>query len=253
MQDPGLLLGGGWPAGPEVDREVVPGVAPVRWKPSARGIAALREQLALAARLGAASVITHLSPYPMPVRPERREALLERLCAGLRFVTARCQDLGLAVHIENTYQGVGFYRWFHRGVLDRGIEGCHLCFDIGHAKVWSNDSLQAWLDLLADLAAAGLRLHFHLHANGGLGDDHLSFLEAERLGVTEPDGFTGELDYYQSLAEIARRFPSAIKVFEVPAGEAEANLDHVLGRIARVNSGAVSLSPSRGSLDPLAI
>jgi sugar phosphate isomerase/epimerase len=197
---------------------------------------ALREQLALAARLGAAYVITHLSPYPMPARPERREALLDRLCAGLRLVTALCQDLGLEVHIENTYQGVGFYRWFYRAVLGRGIAGSHVCFDIGHAKVWSCDSLRAWLDMLADLTTAGLRLHVHLHANGGLGDDHLSFLEAERLGITGPDSFTGDLDYYQGLAEIARRFPSSIKVFEVPAGEAQENLDHVLGRIVAVKS-----------------
>jgi len=201
----------------------------------------LREQLTLAGRLGAAYVITHLSPYPMPARPELREPLLEFLCTGLRFAMPICRDLGLEVHIENTYHGVGLCRWFHQGVLERGIQGVHVCFDIGHAKVWSTESLQDWLALLSELSAAGLRLHFHLHANRGLGDEHLSFLEAERLGITGPDRFTGGLDYYQGLAEIAGRFPGAVKVFEVPAAEAEGNLEHVLGRIAPTRGGTSGL------------
>lgn len=57
------------------------------------------------------------------------------------------------------------------------------------------------------------------------------------MGITAADGFTVYLDYYQALAEIARRFPSATKVVEVPAAEADENLDHVLDRIAAVRAG----------------
>ena len=199
----------------------------------------LREQLALAERLGASFVITHLSLDPMTLRLDKREALLDKLSSGLGFAHRVCQDYGLDLHIENTYHGLAFYRWVHQGVLARGIHDTHLCFDIGHAKVWSTDSLQGWLDLLADLGDSGRRLHFHLHANQGLSDEHLSFVRAERLGITAADGFTGNLDYYQALAEIARRFPTATKVFEVPAAEAEENLDHVLDRIAGVRAGGV--------------
>jgi sugar phosphate isomerase/epimerase len=198
---------------------------------------ALREQLTQARRLGAAYVITHLSPYPTPARPELREPLLERICSGLRHAIALSHDHGLGVHIENTYDGPAFYRWLHRSVQARGVDGVHVCFDLGHAKVWSTDHLQGWLGLLCELRDTARGLHFHLHANRGLSDEHLSFIQAERLGITAADGFTGSLDYYQALAEIAERFPAAAKVFEVPAAEAEDNLDHVLNRIAAARRG----------------
>jgi hypothetical protein len=90
---------------------------------------------------------------------------------------------------------VRFYRRFFGQILERDIARAHVCFDLGHAKVWATDSLADWLALLGDLAAAGLRLHFHLHANRGLADEHLSFIEAERIGITGPDAFAGPRDY----------------------------------------------------------
>lgn len=194
--------------------------------------AELRKQLTVAARLGAALVITHISRDALarPLPPD--DALREWLMPSLRFTSAICAEYGLQVHIENTFDGVAFYRWFFRQVLDGGIDRIHACFDLGHAKAWSTDSLTVWLSLLSDLRATGLGLHFHLHANRGLSDEHLSFPEAERIGITGPDRFTAGRDYYQALAEIAERFPAASKIFEVPADEAEKNLEHVLQRIA---------------------
>jgi hypothetical protein len=73
----------------------------------------------------------------------------------------------------------------------------------------------------------GARRDFHLHANRGLSDDHLSFPAADRLGIIGVDGCTGPWDCYQALAEIAGRFSTAIKVFVVPAGETLGNRDYV--------------------------
>lgn len=47
-----------------------------------------------------------------------------------------------------------------------------------------------------------MKLHFHLHANRGLSDDHLSSVTAERLGITGSDGYTGEIDYFQALVSM---------------------------------------------------
>jgi sugar phosphate isomerase/epimerase len=196
----------------------------------------MREQLATAARLEAQYVITHLSPYPMTRRPEHREAMLDKLYADLRFTARICAEHGLDVHIENTYEDLDFYRRLFRGLGASGIEGVHFCFDLGHAKVWSSDRLVEWLGFLEDLVNEELRLHFHLHANRGLSDEHLSFVSAERLGITDPDCYTSGVDYFQSLAQIAERFPGANKVFEVPAQEAEENLGLVLGRIVEARS-----------------
>jgi sugar phosphate isomerase/epimerase len=177
----------------------------------------LREQLAIAARLRAEYVITHLSPYPMTRRPEHRKAMLDKLYTDLRSTGRMCAEYGLDVHIENTYEDLDFYRRLFRGLVASGIEQIHFCFDLGHAKVWSTDCLEEWLGFLEDLVNEGLRLHFHLHANRGLSDEHLSFVTAERLGITSPDSYTSGVDYFQCLIQIAERFPRANKVFEVPA------------------------------------
>jgi len=214
--------------------------------------APLREQLDLAARLGAGYVITHVSPYPMTPRPERRTEVLERLLTGLGFTLGLCADYGLGLHVENTYHNLAFYRGLFSAAADAGLEGAHFCFDLGHGKVWSTQCLWDWLGFLGDLDQAGTRIHFHLHANGGLNDDHLSFPAADHLGMTGPDGYTDPWDSYDAIAEIAARFPASIKVFEVPAGEAIANRDHVLGRIAalaRPTLGSLSLDPAVEQLE----
>jgi sugar phosphate isomerase/epimerase len=191
-----------------------------------------REQLGLAARLGASYVITHLGPHPMSARTDQRSAMLRKLLVGQRLLEKLCAEHGLQVHIENTYHGVAFYRAFFSAVRDAGLGRTNACFDMGHAKVWSNERLAEWLDFVSDLEGDGLALHFHMHANRGLKDDHLSFPTAERLGITGADSYTGGSDYYQVLAEIGERFPTSSKVFEVPAQEALENLAHVLTRIA---------------------
>jgi sugar phosphate isomerase/epimerase len=194
--------------------------------------AALREQLGQAAGLGARYVITHCSPYPMTARPERQPEVLARLLEGLKAAVAACGDHGLGLHIENTYDDISFYRTLFRATAAAGLDGVEFCFDIGHAKVWSTRTLAEWMGLLRDLDRAGRRIHFHLHANGGLQDDHLSFLTADRLGLTAADDYTAPGGYYRALAQIAKAFPSSIKVFEVPAAEAIDNRSHVLERIA---------------------
>jgi hypothetical protein len=170
--------------------------------------------------------------------------MLDKLYTDLRSTGRMCAEYGLDVHIENTYEDLDFYRRLFRGLVASGIEQIHFCFDLGHAKVWSTDCLEEWLGFLEDLVNEGLRLHFHLHANRGLSDEHLSFVTAERLGITSPDSYTSGVDYFQCLIQIAERFPRANKVFEVPAQEAEENLSLVLRRIAAALTGAQALDAS---------
>lgn len=194
--------------------------------------AALREQLGQAVRLGARYVITHCSPYPMTVRRERQAEVLTHLLGGLKVAVAACADHALGLHIENTYHDIPFYRSLFQAAASAGLDEVGFCFDIGHAKVWSTHTLAEWMALLRDIDQDGRRIHFHLHANGGFQDDHLSFLTADHLGLSAADAFTAPGDYYQALAQIAEAFPSSLAVFEVPASEAIENRTHVLGRIA---------------------
>lgn len=189
-------------------------------------------RLDLAARLGAAYAIDHLALEPLSRRPERLRDIVERIGPALGLALRRCSERGLGLHIENVYDEPELLRALFGALATAGFPRLGACFDIGHAKVWSTATLGAWLDLLAQWQREGRRLHFHLHANRGLVDEHLSFPAADRLAISEPDEFTDGVDYYAALAEIAERFPDASKVFEVPVGEAQTNLDHVLWRIA---------------------
>ena len=191
-----------------------------------------KRQLEQSVKWGAKYAITHVSREPMTVRLEYRTRLMDRLLANTQLMDEICGEFGFALHIENTFHQLDFYQEYFAAVGRAEISRIHHCFDIGHAKVWSTASLSDWLDLLDRLSDDGLRLHFHLHANQGLADDHLSFLRAEELGITGADSYTSEHDYFKRLGEIALRFPDSVKVFEVPATEALANMDLVIDRLS---------------------
>lgn len=66
----------------------------------------------------------------------------------MQHAAAVSNEYGLAVHIENTFAGVRFYRRFSGQVLAQQIARAHVCFDLGHAKAWGIDSLAGWRVLL---------------------------------------------------------------------------------------------------------
>lgn len=204
---------------------------------------AVRPPLRQAVRLGARSLITPVAPYPASARPEHQGAVLARIAAGAETIIKEAANEGLAVYLENTYHDLDFYGRLFDDLDEQGQDEIHHCFDIGHAKVWSTGTLGDWLHLLDTRRAKGRRLHFHLHANRGLADEHLSFVRAEELGLTGPDAFCTDGDYWQAISEIDRRFPESFKVFEVPADEALANMELALQHVG--DNPAPALDPPR--------
>jgi sugar phosphate isomerase/epimerase len=198
----------------------------------------LARQLDEAVRLGARYVVTHCSAHPMTPRPERRAEVVARLAEGARSALSACESLGLGLHLENTYHDLDFYRALVGGLAGEGLSRLGWCFDLGHARVWSTRDLGDWLDFLGGLAGAGRRLHCHLHANDGLADRHLSFAAAEREGLSGPDPFVGPLGVFDAIARLDLAFPEAIKVLEVPPGEAVADLALVETRLAELRASA---------------
>jgi hypothetical protein len=188
----------------------------------------LHEQLGDAERLGATKVLTHVAAYPMTPRRERWQGLFEHLLPRFDTLASGCARRGLELLIENTFHGDGFYR----ALFDRLPGGAGFCLDIGHAKVWAHASLRGWLDFAEGLEAQGRRLHFHLHCNDGLADQHRAFSEAARAGQTAGDHFSGGQDYFSVLAALAARYPGSDKIFEVPPRLALENLDAVLAAVS---------------------
>lgn len=179
--------------------------------------------------LGSSYSITHVSHTPMSPRMEKEDAVFQHLMENCVALEALCERYdNYPVYIENTFHGLHFYRYLFESIAEAGLGNIHFCFDLGHAKLWSQETLAQWLQFLLELQMQGFSLHFHLHNNAGISDDHLSFVEAEPIGLNAPDEFTEALDYLTALREIQRFFPGSRKVFEVSPALALQNLEFVL-------------------------
>ena len=194
-------------------------------------IPVLRRQIENSLRWGASYAINHLSAFTLTPRPENQQALEQKLTNHLRILNRLCREYNFPIHIENTYHEIEFYRRIMLNIQRHGLDQLHFCFDFGHAKVWSLRPLRAWFDFLSELERSGMRLHFHLHTNRGLSDEHLSFLDAEWIGLCELDEYTAPWNSFEALAMLEQRFPEARKVMEVQPSEARENLQRVLEAI----------------------
>ena len=198
----------------------------------ARDLTLLREQLASAAELGAGLVVIHLGRYPMTARRSLRPSLWERLTADLAVAESVAADCGIRIHIENTFHPLPFYRELYTALA--AARGCppDICFDIGHAKVWSSEPLSDWLALLRGQLARGARMHCHLHANQGLIDEHRAFTAETAAERDLADDFAPGLTWVETLAMLSKSLPEAIKILEVPPAEAIATHASILTALA---------------------
>ncbi len=205
-------------------------------------VSALRRQIENSLQWRASYGINHLSAFSLGCRPEYQAALEQRLMQPLRLLNRLSREYRFPIYIENTYHDLALYRRIFQAILREELDRLHFCFDFGHAKIWSGQSLANWLEFLGELVEKGRGLHFHLHTNRGLSDEHLSFLEAEWMDCCEPDGYTAPWNSFEALAVIEERFPLARKVMEVPPGEARENLRRVIEEIDRIRGRELPIS-----------
>ncbi|PUB79349.1 MAG: hypothetical protein DBO99_04345 [gamma proteobacterium symbiont of Ctena orbiculata] len=197
-------------------------------------VAQLRRQIENSLQWGASYGINHLSAFTLTSRAEFQPALEQRLLEHLQILNRLCREYRFPIHIENTYHDIDLYRRIFLPIDRQDLDHLHFCFDFGHAKVWSMRPLHAWFDFLAHLEGSGKRLHFHLHTNRGLSDEHLSFVEAEWMELCDIDEYTAPWNSFEALSIIEQRFPDARKVMEVPPGEARENLQRVIEEIGHI-------------------
>jgi len=191
--------------------------------------------------IGSRYSILHIAHLPSTARSSRRKDLFEHILDNLERAEDLCTRLDYRLHIENDFQPIGFYRQLFEGIHARGLTRLHFCFDIGHAKVWSDESLDDWLAFMAELASADHALHCHLHANAGFEDEHLSLAEAEARGLTDQDGDYNPYGYPAAFWRVEQCFPHVTKVFEVKPEQAIANYEAVLAaRPAQQHSRSVA-------------
>lgn len=190
------------------------------------------EQIEKSFVFGADYSVIHVSDVPMPARGKRENDGMHHLLANCERLEALCESFdNYPIYIENTFHSLGFYHYLFENIRDAGLANIHFCFDLGHAKVRPGETLDKWIEFLLELQAYGFLLHFHLHSNAGIHDDHFSFVEAQEMQLNNPDHFTEKLNYLQAIQQIHRLFPQSRKVFEVKPEYALRNLDYVLAHL----------------------
>ena len=194
----------------------------------------LQRQIELSQRWGADYAINHLSAFTLSRREAYQSALMDKLTEQLHLLNGVCRKHDFPIYLENTYHDLNFYQRIFKSIIENQFDYLHCCFDFGHAKVWSNQSLSEWLDFLEVVRIAGKKLHFHLHTNRGLSDEHLSFIEAEWLDIIKADSFTFPLNSFEAIERIDSRFADSRKLMEVPTHEAVENLHKVVEEIKRI-------------------
>lgn len=200
--------------------------------------------------LHAQYAITHVSANPMSPRVEREQDIISHLLSNCEKLEVLCESFdNFHIHIENTFHSLGFYRYLFECISEAGLANIHFCFDLGHAKIWSQETLPEWIQFLLELHAQGFLLHFHLHNNAGINDDHLSFREAQALQLNHADYFTQTLNYLEAIQKLHSLFPHSYKVFEVKPAQALQNLDFVLSHVVD----APDSHPYAGEYDDIAV
>lgn len=185
------------------------------------------QEIKIAKSLGADYGIHHMAKYPMTGQSGYQDALITEVVERMQRVEDLAFFEDFEIYIENTFESISFYRKVFFALKKRKTKQLNFCFDIGHAKVWSGDNFRSWMVFLSELKSLGFKLHFHLHANRGLIDEHLSLMEAAEMGFDGNDTVFSDLTYEQMFQEIQDTFPNERKIFEVKPHLAIENRDFV--------------------------
>ncbi len=131
----------------------------------------LQECLELAHDLGARRIVVHPGDLPRDYSEGWLPKAREGLCAALRPVCDRAEELGITLGIENLSRK-GNRRLVqtaeeHLTLLAELGPNCKATFDVGHAHTFGLDVLRYLEEVLPRL------MEVHLHDNDGTGDQHL--------------------------------------------------------------------------------
>jgi sugar phosphate isomerase/epimerase len=162
--------------------------------------------------------------------------VMERTLPLFAELNRIARDHDYAFYLENIYYNVPFYRGLFYQMMEDGLDRIHFCMDLGHAKACSENTIGEWYEFLRELESNGRKIHFHLHLNYGVEDDHLSMIE---YTATQGDWFSGGVLYDRLIRELILDFSYHRKIFEVKPDHAISNIDYVqrlLGEPSEMNS-----------------
>lgn len=130
----------------------------------------LSEELDLAQELGAEYCVIHDCKWTPSVR--KRQEFIQEMAKNAKIMAGFSP---LPLYMENTFCGVDFYR-----EAFKAFDYClNFTFDVGHTRVWSEDSYEEWFSLMETLDQNGVNIHFHIHSNRCVFDEHLAFTQID--------------------------------------------------------------------------
>jgi Xylose isomerase-like TIM barrel len=182
----------------------------------------LTTDLEFASKIGAKRVVIHPYKYPFPRKKLAQKRVIEALIPELEGISNLLKARDIMVHIENTFDEADFYLALFEAIRSKGISNIGFCFDIGHARVWSALSFDKWFKYLENIDEMGFEIHFHIHANNGMFDDHLPFLPSVLDDLCKDDEFVQ--DYHEALRRLFCRFGDSTYTAEVRPQSAIENM-----------------------------
>lgn len=172
-------------------------------------------EVAIGKAFGAKYGVHHMAKYPMTTQSGYRNTMITEVVNRMLKANELAKKYNFPIYIENSFESSSFYKEVFEKLYKHQTDHLHYCFDIGHAKVWGGDRFDDWLSFMLHLKEMGFHIHFHLHTNRGLIDEHLSMIEMEELGFDGNDDVFSSQTYLEMLRTIQTHFPDAPKVYEV--------------------------------------
>lgn len=130
----------------------------------------LNEELELAQELGAEYCVIHDCKWSPCI--SKRDEFIAEMAKNAKTMS---QFSPLPLYMENTFSGVDFYKQ-----VFEAFDYClNFTFDVGHTRVWSEDSYEKWFAFLEILDTRGVDIHFHIHTNRSVFDEHLPFTQLD--------------------------------------------------------------------------
>jgi sugar phosphate isomerase/epimerase len=165
--------------------------------------------LAICHAVGARSLTLHSGINPL-LPPNALGDWLEKSIRTLEPIVDMAEQLHIALRFENMFMPSPEYLIALKEGL--GSDIVELCFDIGHFHVYSNRSLNQWLD------AVGTDLtEVHLNDNSGADDEHLTLGE-------------GTIDFEECFRALTARNINPQFALEMTSDKFEESLIYLLER-----------------------
>lgn len=139
------------------------------------------KEIKQAIKLNASKAIYHLEfSDPLPKFNNNKNKILEiykEIFNKLYKEIPKAKNI--IISIENTISDIEWYEFI---VLELKKEGFNVGFtlDIGHAKIWSNKNKKEWENILDKLVKNNIPLHFHIHKNNGMFDEHRAIMSDDK-------------------------------------------------------------------------